>query len=91
MVGASSERQAVLGLTYREAEDEWLWARRCCLFAQEIALILWIRRDILSTNASSLDALTKALWSYERESCVRDPDLLKPILPNGDDDLFIIP
>ncbi|OAF62109.1 hypothetical protein VC83_01479 [Pseudogymnoascus destructans] len=91
MVGASGERQAVLGLTYREAEDEWLRAGRRCLFAREIALILRIRRDILGTDAGSLDALAEALRSYERESRVGDPDLLKPILRNGDDDLFIIP
>ncbi|OAF59980.1 hypothetical protein VC83_03084 [Pseudogymnoascus destructans] len=91
MVGASGERQAVLGLTYREAEDEWLQAGCRRLFAREIALILRIRRDILGTDAGSLDALAEALQSYERESHVGDPDLLKPILPNGDDDLFIIP
>ncbi|OAF57074.1 hypothetical protein VC83_05934 [Pseudogymnoascus destructans] len=91
MVGASGERWAVLGLTYREAEDEWLQAGRRRLFAREIALILRIRRDILGTDAGSLDALAEALRSYERESRVGDPDLLKPILPNGDDDLFIIP
>lgn len=91
MVGASGERRAVLGLTYREAEDEWLRAGRRRLFAREIALILRIRRDILGTDAGSLDALAEALRSYERESRVGDPDLLKPILPNGDDDLFIIP
>lgn len=91
MVRASGERRVVLGLTYCEAKDEWLRARRCCLFAREIALILQIRRDILSTDAGLLDALAEALRSYERESRVGDPDLLKPILPNGDDDLFIIP
>ncbi|OAF57443.1 hypothetical protein VC83_04802 [Pseudogymnoascus destructans] len=90
MVGASGERWAVLGLTYRET-DEWLWAGRRRLFAREIALVLRIRRDILGTDAGSLDALAEALRSYERESRVGDPDLLKPILPNGDDDLFIIP